>query len=89
MFPQNAAESRVPRMPPLGNLRESCIPNKDDPISANEAPAVGWSESWVVVVCVAVGIRIIGIRIIGILFIGVIVSLAVFLDRVALRIAIR
>jgi len=40
-FPKKAAETNVPRIPPLGIKREICIPNRDDPTSANDAPAVG------------------------------------------------
>ena len=46
-LPKKAAETKVPRMPPLGKNREICIPNSDDPAIARVAPVVGCNESWV------------------------------------------
>ena len=46
-LPKNAAEINVPRIPPLGTSLEICIPNKDEPTIAKEAPVVGCSASCV------------------------------------------
>jgi hypothetical protein len=40
-FPAIAADTSVPKMPPLGKIREICIPISDEPARAMEAPAVG------------------------------------------------
>jgi len=46
-LPKTAAETNVPRMPPLGISREICMPNSDELTIAIEAPVVGCNESWV------------------------------------------
>lgn len=48
---KQVAVNKVPKMPPLGTHRSTCIPTKEDPNKAAAAPmvvAVGWRNSSVV-----------------------------------------
>jgi len=57
-LPKTAAETNVPRMPPLGTSREICMPNSDELTIAIEAPVVGCNESWVSVLTTGEIIRL-------------------------------